>query len=214
MVGAALHQHVAGLQVDVSVVHHHGDLAGKHDRVVDRLGAVHERMAAALAESRRLFIAQRREGAARGLRIHLPDVLGFGREMIDAQHGAMLLRHLPARAERRLIGDRHDARGRLAGAPDVGRVPLRIDSVDVNERRRTIRNDDRLTVLVMPGDDAPNLLDHRCSPDFALDYGTATPSEQPSLSWPGRGATHAAGAPNRMIGTPRVTYGSTISAWR
>ena len=38
--GAALHQHVAGLQVHAADVELHVDLAGDHHRVVDRIGAV------------------------------------------------------------------------------------------------------------------------------------------------------------------------------
>src|SRR5262245_24052810 len=38
--GAALHQHVAGLEVDAGAVELHVDLARNHRRVVDRIGAV------------------------------------------------------------------------------------------------------------------------------------------------------------------------------
>src|SRR5450755_351757 len=38
--GAALHQHVAGLQVHAADVELHVDLAGDHHHVIDRIGAV------------------------------------------------------------------------------------------------------------------------------------------------------------------------------
>jgi hypothetical protein len=38
MIRAALNHDVAGAEFDVDVVQHHGDLAGKHNRVIDGLG--------------------------------------------------------------------------------------------------------------------------------------------------------------------------------
>src|SRR5579883_2411925 len=40
VIGALLHQYIAGFDVDLAVVEQHVDLAVEHDRVIDRLGAM------------------------------------------------------------------------------------------------------------------------------------------------------------------------------
>jgi hypothetical protein len=45
MIGAALDQYVAGLEYDLAFIHQRNDLAGQHDRVVDRTGLVKAWMA-------------------------------------------------------------------------------------------------------------------------------------------------------------------------
>jgi len=45
MIGAALDQYVAGLEHDLAFIHQRNDLAGQHDRVVDRAGLVETWMA-------------------------------------------------------------------------------------------------------------------------------------------------------------------------
>ena len=164
VVGAALDQDVAGLQHHVFVVEQHRDLAREHDRVVDGLGAVHARMTAALAEGRRLLVAQRREGAARLLDAHAADRFGLRREMIDAQHRRVLGRQLAARAERRFNWRGGDQGRRAVGAPDVGRLPSREQRIDVNERRRAVGDDNRPAVLIVPGHNAADRAGHGCSP--------------------------------------------------
>src|SRR5215467_4136687 len=44
VVGRLLHDHVARLQMHVTVVEHHVDLAREDDRVVETAGAMHQRM--------------------------------------------------------------------------------------------------------------------------------------------------------------------------
>ena len=68
VIRAALNHDVAGAELNVDIVQHHRDLARQHDRVIDGLGSMHERMAPALAEGRGLLVAERREGRARRLR--------------------------------------------------------------------------------------------------------------------------------------------------
>src|SRR5262249_34694489 len=55
--GAPLDDYIARLELYLSFVEHQGDLSFEHDRVVHRVRAMHHRMAAALAESRRLSSA-------------------------------------------------------------------------------------------------------------------------------------------------------------
>src|SRR2546422_342053 len=53
VVGAALNQHVAGLEQHLALVHQRMDLAGQYDRIVDRIGLVKTRMAGVAAIQRR-----------------------------------------------------------------------------------------------------------------------------------------------------------------
>ena len=168
MVGAALDQDIAGFQHHVLVVEQHGDLARENDRVVDRLGAMHARMAAALAEGRGLLVAERREGPAQLLDAHVADRFGLRREMIDAQHRRVLGRQLAARAERRLAGRRRDRSRRTVGAPDIGRLPAREQGIVMHERRRAVGYDDGAAVLIVSGDHAADRAGHVFSFRYAL----------------------------------------------
>jgi hypothetical protein len=122
---------------------------------------MHERMTPALAEGCGLLVAERRKGGTRCLGIHLPHRFIFRREMIDAQHGTALVRHLPPWTQRRLGRGPHDTRRRLLGSPDIGRIPVRIDGVDVHERRGPVGDHDRLAVRIVTGDHSSDLLGHR-----------------------------------------------------
>jgi tripartite-type tricarboxylate transporter receptor subunit TctC len=161
MIRAALNHDVAGAELDVDIVQHPGALAGKHDRAIDGLGSMHERMTPALAEGCGLLVAERRKGRTRCLGIHLPHRFIFRREMIDAQHGAALVRHLPPWTQRGLGRGPHDTRRRLLGSPNIGRIPVRVDGVAVHERRGPVGDHDRLAVRVVTSDHSSDLLGHR-----------------------------------------------------
>src|SRR5450759_3330385 len=61
VIGPALDQHVARLQQHLGVVEHAVDFAREDDDVIDRLRAMHQRMAPVLAECRGLLVAERSE---------------------------------------------------------------------------------------------------------------------------------------------------------
>ena len=92
-----------------------------------------------------------------------PDQVGLGWKMIDAQDRAAIVRNQPPWAERGLRCGRHDERANPVGAPDIGRIPLRFECIDVDKRRRAVRNDDRFAVVVVPGYDPPHRLHGRFS---------------------------------------------------
>ena len=52
MIRSALDDNVASFQFDIFIVQHHGDLAGKNNRIVDGFGAMHQWVAAVLAEGK------------------------------------------------------------------------------------------------------------------------------------------------------------------
>src|SRR3990170_3307479 len=79
VVRAALDDYVASFEVHVLVIEQHHDFAFQHHRVIDRLRAVHERMAVVLAEGRRVLGPHRLEHFFRLPGIHVPYPLGLGR---------------------------------------------------------------------------------------------------------------------------------------
>src|SRR5262245_31686596 len=90
VVGTALDEHVAGLQQRLALVHHRPDLALEDDRVVDRVGGVHARMALVGLVVRRVGVdpAERRVEAA----LQFDRVRWLGREIDDPQDRAALRR--------------------------------------------------------------------------------------------------------------------------
>src|SRR4051794_16314909 len=65
MIRPALDYDIPRFQVHLRIVEQHRDLAFEHDGIVDGLGAMHERMAAAATERRRLRITDALEHVLR-----------------------------------------------------------------------------------------------------------------------------------------------------
>src|SRR5215469_13625292 len=61
----ALHGDIACLEQHILVIEHHGDLAFEDDRVIDRLGAMHQRVAPTFAPKCCSLVTERSEGTAR-----------------------------------------------------------------------------------------------------------------------------------------------------
>ena len=97
VVGAALHQHIAGLEEHFGFVEHRVALAGKNDRVVERFRAVHAGMAARRFVGRFCAHAEYRAAglgldAARPDRRIPQDIIGRGPQLGEAQ-AARLFEH-------------------------------------------------------------------------------------------------------------------------
>ena len=111
---------------------------------------MHHGMAAAFAEGRSLWIAKALEHTQRIRGRHRPHRLGFRREAVDAQDGAVRGRHLAARARRGLLYCLwHNLRGHFVRAPYVHGKPVLFGLVDVYGWRRTIGHHNRAAPVVM-----------------------------------------------------------------
>ena len=160
MIGAHLHQHIAGFEQHFRVVQQHGDLAGEHDGIVDGLGAMHHRMPAALAMGGGGGIAQsfeqlpglRRGQVAHGLRFRL--------DLIDAYHRAVARGHLSPRPQRWFaLGQGIGGNGcwRGEGAPDIGRGIVMPRWAGMHKGCRTIRDDNGFARGIMASDNTPHI---------------------------------------------------------
>ena len=127
VVGAALHDDVAGTQRHLGVVQDEGDLALEHDAVVDGRGAVHRRLQAPLVQVPGLELVDPDLGAARRR--------GYG----EGPFGRL----------GRL--DRDDPGRRALGVPDLVERDAVIGELPAH-RHRTVGQDDRDAVGGVTGD--------------------------------------------------------------
>jgi hypothetical protein len=160
MVGPALHNNVARLEVDLGIVEKQVNLPRNNRGVIDRPRAVHARLA-------RIF----RRRAFRGktqLPVELKPGLGIGlnpllRLKLDhSKDGTVSGRHnsnflIPRVA---LLGQ---SGGSGIGYPQkaVGDTHLRLS---MNAWSLSVHGEDSLSVFVFPGDNTPNHRAHRYSP--------------------------------------------------
>ncbi len=89
VVGAALDDHVARLAQHLGVVEHHPDLAGQDDAVIDRLGAVHQRMRRRVGFVGGMLGAELAKALQRRIAVDVADPVGLGRELDDAADRAV-----------------------------------------------------------------------------------------------------------------------------
>ncbi len=140
MVVAPLDHHVAGLQVHLILVHHHINLAGHNDRVIDGIGGVHAGMARAflLLGADRTDIGGRLRiaGAAFRCEFDNPEDRAIGRRR--NADGAVRGIRVALVAGRGFLGHPQKRAGDfLGGLAHIRRVP--------------VKKNDRFAVFIVPG---------------------------------------------------------------
>src|SRR6516225_896704 len=153
MIGALLNQNIASLEMDFAVVEQHVDLSLQHDRVVDALGAMHERMIGVLALAPLLGADPhlRREGGVVDL-----DLPCHRREVHNPQNRPIHRRRNPDGALS-LILAAGNVRWGLIGYPQQRRRHPRCARDRI---LGAVVNHDGSAVLVVSCDDPPDWLAH------------------------------------------------------
>ena len=159
MIGAALHDAIAGVQLHFAFLHQHVHRAGYHDQIIDRVGLVHGRMLGGIRGARLMRAA---ELAERGAGIDLRPG-AFRRNLHHAEDGAGgrgIVSHRPQRAVR----GAEIANGHFVGNPDLGNAGARPALERVHIGRVIVEQDDGLARRVVPGHDPADLLQHSLLP--------------------------------------------------
>jgi len=102
MVGSALDDHVVRLQQCLALVEDQRHLARNDDPVVDRLGAMHERMRRLGLHGGGVGVADLGEGVLHAFRAVTKEIIGVWRDVDEAEARAVARRRQAERADRRL----------------------------------------------------------------------------------------------------------------
>src|SRR5438309_5872056 len=121
VIGALLHEHIAGLEVNFRIVEQHVDLAGHYNGVVHCARAVHGGMPRRQAALGRTIA----EALMHGSGVEISRLRRFRRKLDDAKHRSAAWRH-DTDVDRRTVGAAGEVGRRLISHPQQARDGLRL----------------------------------------------------------------------------------------